>query len=76
MFFKNIKLTLIILIFYQSPLHSKSNSLDHFDSKNFSKYFSGIVALENKNNSEALSFFNSSKTLKFLLYKSGAGLLD
>jgi tetratricopeptide (TPR) repeat protein len=63
MFFKNIKLTLIILIFYQSPLHSKSNSLDHFDSKNFSKYFSGIVALENKNNSEALSFFNSSKIL-------------
>ncbi len=52
-----------MFLFYQNPLHSKSASFDHFDSKNLSKYFSGIVAFENKNNSKALNFFNTSKTL-------------
>ncbi len=54
---------LISLLFYQSNLFSKSNSFDKFNSKNLSKYFSGIVAFENKKNTEALSFFNSSKIL-------------
>ena len=44
-------------------MHSKSSSFDNFDSKNFSKYFSGIVAFENKDNSKALNFFDSSKIL-------------
>ena len=48
---------------YQSSLLSKSASFDEFNSKNLSKYFSGIVAFENKDNSEALSYFNSSKML-------------
>ena len=51
------------MIFYQSPLYSKSNSLDNLNSKFLSSYFSGIVAFENKNNSEALEFLNSSKIL-------------
>ena len=63
MFLKNIKFLLIILILYQNPLHSKSNSFDDFDSKNLSKYFSGIVAFENRDNSKALNFFNTSKIL-------------
>ena len=63
MFFNKIKLTLIILLFYQTPLYSKSTSFNDFDSKNLSKYFSGIVAYENKENSKALDFFNSSKIL-------------
>ena len=63
MFFKNIKFFLVILLLYQNPLHSKSASFDDFDSKNLSKYFSGIVAFENKNNSRALNFFNTSKIL-------------
>ena len=63
MFVKNIKFFLIILLLYQNPLHSKSASFDDFDSKNLSKYFSGIVAFENKNNSKALNFFNTSKIL-------------
>ena len=63
MFVKNIKFLLIILLLYQNPSHSKSASFDDFDSKNFSKYFSGIVAFENKNNSKALNFFNTSKGL-------------
>ena len=60
---KNLKIILILLLFYQSPLYSKSTTFENFDSKNLTKYFSGIVAFENKNNLEALNFFNSSKTL-------------
>ena len=62
MFFKKIKLIFFIILFYQTPLYSKSTSF-HFESRNLSKYFSGIVAFENKNNSKALEFFNSSKIL-------------
>ena len=54
---------MIIILLYQNPLHSKSASFEDFDSKNLSKYFSGIVAFENKNNLKALNFFNSSRTL-------------
>ena len=60
---KNIKFILILLLLYQTPSNSKSNSFNHLDSKNLSKYFSGIVAFENKDNSAALEFFNSSKIL-------------
>ena len=63
MFIKNIKFLLILFLLYQNPLHSKSASFDDFDSKNLSKYFSGIIAFENKNNSKALNFFNNSKIL-------------
>ena len=63
MFSKKIKIILIFLLFYQSPLFSKSNSFNDFNSSNISKYFSGIVAFENKDNSEALDYFNSSKIL-------------
>ena len=63
MFLKNIKFIFIIFLLYQNPLHSKSTSLDDFNSQNLSKYFSGIVAFENKDNSTALDFFNSTKIL-------------
>ena len=63
MFIKKIKFILIIILFYQSPLYSKSTSFKNIDSKNLSNYFSGIVAFENNNNTKALSFFNSSKSL-------------
>ena len=63
MFLKKIQFILIITIFYQTPLFSKSASFKDFNSQNFSKYFSGIVAFENKDNTEALEFFNSSKIL-------------
>ena len=63
MFFKKIRFVLIITLFYQTPIFSKSTSFTDFDSKNLSKYFSGIVAYENKDNTEALEFFNSSKIL-------------
>ena len=58
-FFKFI----IIILLYQSPLYSKSNILNDFNSRYLSNYFSGIVAYENKDNSEALKFFQSSKFL-------------
>tara|TARA_B100001057_G_scaffold441404_1_gene476007 strand:+ start:585 stop:2270 length:1686 start_codon:yes stop_codon:yes gene_type:complete len=63
MFLKKIKFILIIVLLYQTPLYSKSTSFNDFDSKNLSKYLSGIVAFENKENSLALDYFNSSKVL-------------
>ena len=60
---KKFIIILILSLLYQSTLLSKSISFDEFDSKNLSKYFSGIIAFENKHNSEALSYFNSSKIL-------------
>ena len=63
MLLKKIKFILILVLFYQTPLFSKSNSFEKIDSKNLSKYFSGIVAFGNKKNSEALKFFDSSKIL-------------
>ena len=63
MFLKKIKFILILLLFYQTQVFSKSNTFEKIDSKNLSKYFSGIVAFGNENNSEALEFFSSSKSL-------------
>ncbi len=63
MFYKKTTILLFSLLLYQSPLLSKSTSFNEFNSKNLSKYFSGIVAFENRNNSEALDFFKSSKIL-------------
>jgi len=53
----------LILILYQSPLYSKNTSLNDFNARYLSNYFSGIVAYENLDNTEALKFFNSSKIL-------------
>ena len=63
MFKKKIILILLIFLFYQTHSYSKSNSFEKIDSKNLSKYFSGIVAFQNENNTKALNFFNSSKIL-------------
>ena len=63
MFKKKIATILFFSILYQSPLLSKSNSFDQFNAKNLSKYFSGIIAFDNKDSAEALSFFKSSKIL-------------
>ena len=63
MLFKKLKFTLLLILLYQTPLYSKSTSFDNFNAKNLSNYFSGIVAFEDKNNSKALKFFNSSKIL-------------
>ena len=50
-------------MFYQSPLYSKSKTLNDFNSRHLSNYFSGMVAYENSENSKALKFFKSSKYL-------------
>ena len=63
MLIKKIKFILIFLILYQSPLYSKSTTLNKLNTKNLSNYFSGIIAFENKDNSNALDFFQSSKIL-------------
>ena len=53
----------IILLFYQTPLYSKSGILSEFNSQYLSSYFSGIVAYENNNTKQSLKFFKSSKFL-------------
>jgi tetratricopeptide (TPR) repeat protein len=63
MFAKLIKLFAISVVLYQTPVYSKSASFNDFNSKNLSNYFSGIVAYENRDNSEALKFFSASKIL-------------
>ena len=62
MLIKFFKFILIILL-YQSPLYSKSKTLNDFNSSYLSSYFSGIIAYENKDNTKALKFFQSSKPL-------------
>ena len=63
MLLKKIKFYLIIILFYQTPVYSKSTSFVNLKSKTISKYFSGIVAYQNEENSKALDFLNSSKIL-------------
>ncbi len=63
MFNKLIKLFVILALFYQTPVYSKSASFNEFNSRDLSNYFSGIIASENKNNSDALKFFNATKVL-------------
>ena len=52
MFKKKIILILLISLLYQTHSYSKSNSFEKIDSKNLSKYFSGIVASQNENNTK------------------------
>ncbi len=63
MFQKFSKLVIIIFLSYQTPLYSKSDTFNDFNSKDLSNYFSGIVAFENGDNIEALKYFNFSKKL-------------
>ena len=63
MFNKLIKLIAVVGVLYQTPLYSKSASFNDFNSRDLSNYFSGIIAFENKDNSDALKFFNASKVL-------------
>ena len=63
MYSKKVLTAIIFILFYQTHLYSKSNSFNNFNPKNLSNYFSGIVAFENKKNSDALNFYNSSKIL-------------
>jgi tetratricopeptide (TPR) repeat protein len=62
MLIKYIKLVLIFLL-YTGPLYSKSNTLNDFNLSYLSNYFSGIVAYEHGDNTQALKFFKSSKFL-------------
>jgi tetratricopeptide (TPR) repeat protein len=63
MFNNLIKILVILTAFYQTPVYSKSASFNDFNSRDLTNYFSGIIAYENKNNTDALKFFNASKIL-------------
>ena len=60
---KIFKIILLLALSYQTPLYSKSTSFNDFNSRDLSNYFSGIIAYENRDNSEALKYFNLSKVL-------------
>ena len=63
MFNKLIKILVILGALYQTPVYSKSASFNEFNLRDLTNYFSGIIAYENKDNSDALKFFNASKIL-------------
>jgi len=64
MLIKYLKIFIVVLLlFYQSPLYSKNNNIDEFNSENFSNYFSALLSYNNQKNIEALKFFKSSKLL-------------
>ena len=54
---------LIILLIYQSPVYSKNNNIQKFNSKILSSYFSALVSYDNQKNIDALRFFNLSNSL-------------
>ncbi len=60
---KIFKIILFLVLSYQTPVYSKSTSFNDFNSRDLSNYFSGIIAYENRDNSEALKYFNLSKVL-------------
>jgi tetratricopeptide (TPR) repeat protein len=63
MFNKIVKVLALFLLFYQTQVYSKSASFNEFNSRDLTNYFSGIIAYENKENTDALKFFNASKVL-------------
>jgi tetratricopeptide (TPR) repeat protein len=63
MFNKLIKLIAVFILFYQTAAYSKSASFNDFNSRDLTNYFSGIIAYENRENTDALKFFNASKVL-------------
>jgi len=63
MFNKLVKVLALFLLFYQTQVYSKSASFNDFNSRDLTNYFSGIIAYENKENTDALKFFNASKVL-------------
>ena len=63
MFNKLTKVLALFLLFYQTQVYSKSASFNDFNSRDLTNYFSGIIAYENKENTDALKFFNASKVL-------------
>lgn len=54
---------LVILLIYQSPVYSKNNDIQKFNSKILSSYFSALVSYDNQKNIDALKFFNLSNSL-------------
>ena len=53
----------VILLLYQTTSYSQSISFNNLNAKNFSKYFSGIIASENNDNLRSLQFFEETKIL-------------
>ena len=64
MFNKLIKIIVVVRSYsIRHHVYSKSASFNDFNSRDLTNYFSGIIAYENKDNTDALKFFNASKIL-------------
>ena len=64
MFQKIFKILIFVFfIFFQNILHSKNIYKNEFNQKNLSSYLSALISYDNRNNSEALKFFESSRLL-------------
>ncbi len=58
-----IKILFVILLFYQTTVHSKINKNSEFNSKDLSNYFSALLSSNNQKNFKALEHFRLSKSL-------------
>ncbi|MBC8301430.1 MAG: hypothetical protein H8E55_37425 [Pelagibacterales bacterium] len=61
---KKLKLILFIVFFlYQTSVFSKTTDENYFNPKYLSNYLSAIISQNNKENDDAIKYFNSSKIL-------------
>ncbi len=63
MLFYYIKILFVILLFYQTTVHSKINKNNDFNSKELSNYLSALVLSNSQKNFKALEHFSLSKSL-------------
>ena len=57
------KIFLIISLLYHFEAYSKATDHKYFNHRYLSNYFSALLSYDNKDNDEALRYFNSSKYL-------------
>ena len=63
MFNRNFKIIVILAYFIPISLYAKNVDSSDFNLKSLTSYFSAIVSYDNRKNTDALKFFNSSKLL-------------
>ena len=63
MFNQYFKIFFILTCFFINPLYAKNTDSNDFNLKSLSNYFSAIISYDNNQNTDALRFFNSSKSL-------------
>ena len=54
---------ILIFLLYQTSLYSKAIETNEFNQKYLSNYFSALLSSDNKNDKEAIKFYEASKFL-------------